>query len=310
MLAATLCAVMSTGVINAAPDSVRTRQAISLNGEWNYVMDQYDATRGLPNGDRKWGKNNRDEYSIDDAPTLHVPGDWNSQREDLKFYEGTIWYARHFNISPEQGRRYFLQFGGASYKADVFVNGKAAVSHEGSFTPFEADITESLKNGDNYIAVRVNNRREKDRIPAMSFDWFNYGGITRDVTLLSVPTRHIKDYFVQLDKHRSDIIHATITLSEKVANEIVKINIPELKIKLSLKTDDNGTAHADINVKKLVRWSPKNPKLYNVEIITDNDKVTDEIGFRNIEVRGTQVLLNGEPIVFKSFPLYKIALFK
>ena len=281
------------------------RQTISLNGEWNAVIDQYDATRSLPQGDRPWGKNDREESSIDDAPTLHVPGDWNHQREDLKYYEGTVWYGRHFTVDVSKGRRYLLKFGGVSYRATVYVNGREVARHEGSFTPFEADISGQLKNGDNYIAVRVNNRREKDAIPAMSFDWFNYGGITRDVTLEVVPQQYIRDYFIQLDKHRPDLIHAMVWLSDSVAGERVTPRIPDLKKTLTLRTDATGRATASIPVKKLVRWCPENPKLYGVELSTATDRVTDEIGFRNIEVQGTKVLLNGQPVFLKCISIHE-----
>ena len=302
MLSVLLTAI---GAIPAYADQVMSRQDISLNGDWNFVMDQYDADRGLARGDRPWGKNDREEYSIDDAPTLRVPGDWNSQREDLKFYEGTIWYGRHFNLSLESNRRYLLCFGGVSYRARVYVNGKEVVQHEGSFTQFQADVTQFLRSGDNFVAVRVNNRREKDAIPAMSFDWFNYGGITRDVTLHIVPQVYISDFFVQLDKHQPDLIHARINLSEARAGESVTLAIPELKKTLKLSTDAAGVARADIPVKRLTRWCPANPKLYRVEISTADDFVADEIGFRNIEVRGTQVLLNGEPIFLKAISIHE-----
>ncbi|MBP5515063.1 MAG: beta galactosidase jelly roll domain-containing protein [Bacteroidaceae bacterium] len=285
--------------------NAQPRQEISLNGEWNSVIDQYDTNRGLARGDRPWGKNDREEHSIDDAPMLHVPGDWNSQREELKYYEGTIWYGRHITLTPESDKRYLLRFGGVSYRARVYVNGTQVATHEGSFTEFEADVTAQLRAGDNYIAVRVNNRRERDAIPAMSFDWFNYGGITRDVTLCVVPSHYISDYFIQLDKHRADLIHARVNLSDSVAGETVNLYIPELKKSVRMTTDDTGTAYADIPVKRLVRWCPANPKLYKVRLTTSTDTVSEDIGFRNIEVRGTQVLLNGEPIFLKGINIHE-----
>lgn len=281
------------------------RQDISLNGEWNFVIDQYDTDRGLARGDRPWGKNDREEYSIDDAPTLHVPGDWNAQREDLKYYEGTIWYGRHITLTPEADKRYLLRFGGVSYRARVYVNGTQVAAHEGSFTEFEADVTAQLRTGNNFIAVRVNNRRERDAIPAMSFDWFNYGGITRDVTLRVLPDRYINDYFIQLDKHRADLIHARVSLSDSVAGETVNLFIPELKKSIRMTTDATGSACADIPVKRLVRWCPANPKLYKVQLTTAKDTVSEDIGFRNIEVRGTEVLLNGEPLFLKGINIHE-----
>jgi len=72
-------------------------------------------------------------------------------------------------------------------------------THEGGFTPFQFEITDKVKE-QNSIIVRVNNQRKKDGIPAMGFDWFNYGGITRDVTLIETPQSFIEDYFIQLKK--------------------------------------------------------------------------------------------------------------
>ena len=73
-------------------------------------------------------------------------------------------------------------------------------------------MTDLLKDGDNFLAIEVNNRRTKDAIPAMAFDWWNYGGITRDVLLVKTPRTFIEDYFIQLDKNAPDRIIARVRL--------------------------------------------------------------------------------------------------
>ena len=65
------------------------------------------------------------EYDFDKAPTIKVPGDWNSQKEKLFYYEGSLWYKKSFNIENYDGsKRYYLHFGAVNYRADVYVNGK------------------------------------------------------------------------------------------------------------------------------------------------------------------------------------------
>ena len=72
-----------------------------------------------------------------------------------------------------------------------------------------------MKEGDNFLTVEVNNRRIKDAIPALSFDWWNYGGITRDVLLVTTPQTYIEEYVVQLDKEQPDRLITKVRLSEQ-----------------------------------------------------------------------------------------------
>ena len=156
-------------------------------------------------------------------------------------------------------------------------------------------MTDLLKDRDNFLAIEVNNRRTKDAIPAMAFDWWNYGGITRDVLLVKTPRTFIEDYFIQLDKNAPDRIIARVRLSDKKAGEKVTVAIPELKINAELTTDAEGKAETVLNAKKLQRWSPEEPKLYGVTVSSSTDCVEEQIGFRNITVKGTDIYLNGKP---------------
>ena len=267
-----------------------------LNGKWNAIVDLYEYGRGREIYKNHQPQSNEQfyEYSFEGGLRLNVPGDWNSQCPELKYYEGTIWYARHFNAAPSAEYRQFLYFGAVSYRCNVYLNGELITSHEGGFTPFQVEVTDCLKDGDNFLVVEANNRRTVDAIPALVFDWWNYGGITRDVMLIKTPKTYISNYFVQLDKHQADIIHAEVTLSDRVA-ENVRIEIPELKISHECMTDEQGNLKTSFKVKKLMRWSPDSPKLYDVTISSGSDIINEEIGFRNIEVDGTKILINGKP---------------
>jgi beta-glucuronidase len=181
-------------VVAAAPSSPGAQPAMtnvygrryqSLNGKWNILIDRYDAglDRGIPQNRKPQGKTDFYEFSFDGAPRLDVPGDWNSQLPELKYYEGTVWYARHFrpqSIDQQptlsqpptlSGHRHFLYFAGVNYRCRIYLNGVEIGSHEGGFTPFQIEVTGKLLPDDNFLAVEVNNRRSADAIPALNYDW-------------------------------------------------------------------------------------------------------------------------------------------
>jgi beta-glucuronidase len=250
------------------------------------------------------GKTDFYEYKFDDAATLNVPGDWNSQQPDLKYYEGTIWYKKKFQYTKKQGKKLFLCFAGINYQCDVYLNNEKTGSHEGGFAALQLDVTDKVKNGDNSIIVRVNNQRKADNIPALDFDWWNYGGITRDVFLTETPDEYIQDYFIQLKKEIPNEIAGWIQLSNESGDQLVVVKIPELKISYNAFTNANGKAFITIPAAPVL-WSPDNPKLYTVIITTNTDSIRESIGFRNIEVKGIDILLNGKPIFLRGVNIHE-----
>lgn len=287
--------------------NVYGRDIQSLNGKWAAIPDLYDQGERMKiyENNKPTGKTDFYEYSFEGGIRLNVPGDWNSQSKELKYYEGTVWYQRTFTAKAEPGTRRFLYFAGVSTRCNIYLNGKKIISHEGSFTPFQIEVTNALKDGENLLVCEVNNNRRVDAIPAMSYDWWNYGGITRDVMLVTVPTQYIADYFVRLEKGKKDVIALSVSLSEAVAGKKVTVKIPELKVNCEMTTDAQGKAEASVKVRSLQRWSPESPKLYNIEIASPDDKVTESIGFRNIDTRGTKVFLNDKEIFLRSISFHE-----
>lgn len=281
------------------------REQTSLDGEWHAIIDQYEVGMNRPLFlDRKpQGKAEFIEASWEGGLTLQVPGDWNHQSPELSRYEGTVWYARHFDFSPTPGKRHILYFAGVSIRCEVWLNGKKVAEHEGSFTPFQADVTDVLCNGDNFLSVRVNNSRRADAIPAMSFDWWNYGGITREVMLLSVPQTHIQDYFVRLVPGTRDRI--AIDAQVSAPGQKLTFTIPALKVKATFEADSEGHVKGEVRAKKLKLWAPLKPVLYGVTLSYGEDTVTEEIGFREISVRGTKILVNGQETFLKSISFHE-----
>lgn len=305
-----LVSLLMAPVASFAADLIQNvygRDIQSLNGKWAAIPDLYDqgGRMKIYENNKPTGKTDFYEYSFEGGMRLNVPGDWNSQSPEMKYYEGTVWYQRTFTAKAEPGTRRFLYFAGVSTRCNIYLNGKKIISHEGSFTPFQIEVTDALKDGENLLVCEVNNNRRVDAIPAMSYDWWNYGGITRDVMLVTVPTQYIADYFVRLEKGKKDVIALSVSLSEAVAGKKITVKIPELKVNCEMTTDALGKAEASVKVRSLQRWSPESPKLYNIEIASPDDKVTESIGFRNIDTRGTKVFLNDKEIFLRSISFHE-----
>ena len=300
--------------------NVLARETVSLNGAWNYIIDvqeegYYDYRMNPTNsGFFRNAKPQRPEdlieYDFDKAPTMQVPGDWNTQDERLFFYEGTVWLKRSFDYHQQAGRHTLLYFGAVNYDAHVYVNGKKAGHHVGGFTPFNYDVTEMLRDGENTVIVKVDNKRHAEDVPTQIFDWWNYGGITRDVLLVSVEPTYLENYKLYLDKkpslkkNVSEIVFSA-KLNKAEAGKTIALRIPELKIEQQLATDNSGKASAVLQVKNLQRWSPDSPKRYRVELSTGSQTIVDSIGFRTISTRGKRILLNGQPIFLKGISIHE-----
>ena len=300
--------------------NVQAYESLSLNGEWNYIVDvQEEGYYDYRMNPTRWGffQNAKPqkpedliEYDFDKSPTMHIPGDWNTQDERLFFYEGTVWFKRSFQAVPMEDYRTLLYFGAVNYDSRVWVNGKEAGHHIGGFTPFNYDITDLLKEGENTVIVKVDNKRHAEDVPTQIFDWWNYGGITRDVRLVKVPTVYLEDYSLELSR-KEEGKRKEMTFSAKLnkteAGHSVTLSIPELKIKKTFTTDATGHVQCSIfsvQSKTLQLWSPENPKLYRVDISLDTSTFSDEIGFRTIETRDKQILLNGKPIFLKGISIH------
>lgn len=294
--------------------NIPNRNIISLTGDWSVIIDPYEngyydyRYQENPNGYFKnakpKSKSDLLEYDFDSSDKLKVPGDWNTQRKDLFFYEGTIWYKKSFEYYPRPEKRVFLYFGVVNYDAKVYVNGEKVGDHMGGFTAFNFEITSLLKNGNNFIVVKVDNKRLREGVPTLNTDWWNYGGITRDVNIVELPKTFIQDYFIQLDPKSENKVKGWIKLNGEQLNQRVRLIINEAGIEKEINTNENGTCEFSFNA-ELLPWFPESPKLYDVVIQTETDTIIDQIGFRKIEVRGIDILLNGKPVFLKGISIHE-----
>jgi beta-glucuronidase len=294
------------------------REGESLNGRWNFAADWYDTCRRA-----RWFKDIQTNAAGDPQPVdwdwegwerITVPSCWNMEKPELRYFEGTGVYTRTFRYVPKAAEeRLILRFEGAAYNTCVFVNGIFAGAHDGASTPFNVDITGMVKL-ENRIVVTADARRSPLRVPMDNSDWFFYGGVYRDVFLYRLPRVYIKDWFARLAKDGGiDADVYTSDIGGSGNNGAVRLEIPELGIKAEEVLQD-GRAVFHIAAKP-ERWSPENPRLYDVTIsITSSgadgktgsvDRIEDRIGFRDIAVRGAEIFLNGKKIFLKGVSVHE-----
>jgi beta-glucuronidase len=319
-LALSLPLLAARGAAQVAPliANINARQTTSLDGQWQAIVDPYDVGaldyRAQPlKNNNAFYKNHKPqseselvEYDFDTSGQLHVPGDWNTQRDSLLFYEGSVWYMRSFDYAKSPKNRVFLHFGACNYLAAVYLNGEELGDHEGGFTPFDFEITDRVRAHGNFLVLRINNTRGRDQVPTVNTDWWNYGGITRPVALVEVPETFVQDYFVQLEKGSTHQITGWLQLNGKQLQQNATIRIPEAGLSKTFQTDSRGRAEFSFSA-DLTLWSPENPKLYSVEIAGETDQVIERIGFRSIEVRGTDILLNGKSVFLRGISIHEEA---
>lgn len=304
--------------------NVYNRNSISLNGQWNYIVDPYetgfynyrsepyDKSRNPGNGAyftnaKPKNKTELIEYDFEKSDKINVPGDWNTQKEKLFYYEGTVWYKKSFDYTKQKNNnRIFLYFDAVNYQADVYLNGKKLGIHIGGFTPFNFEVTDLIKEKENFLIVKVDNKRKREGVPTLNTDWWNYGGITRDVRLIETPQTFIQDYLIQLDPDTNNILKGFVKLNGELVNcRDIKIIIPELNIEKNVVTNCRGMAEVQLISDDIKYWATANPHLYKVILKSDEEEVLDYIGFRSIKTDGTNILLNNEKIFLKGICIHE-----
>ncbi len=278
--------------------SDRTQQ--SLDGPWHFAIDQYDTCMRA----RWFIERDHDaegfrlpvDFSFDEWETVPVPSCWNVLKPEWFWYEGSAVYFREVDFLPGPvGERQFLHFEGANYATYVFLNGEYVGWHRGGSTPFSFEVTGRLREH-NRLLVVVRDTRRPDQLPMDDTDWFNYGGLHRGVSIVRLPTTFIRDVFVAL-RPGSDfgIIDVRVEVDGEAASAVVEI--PELGLRQGIALND-GVGVVSLTARPEL-WGPGHPKRYDVRVSAADDTWSDLIGFREIRVDGTDILLNGQPIMLK-----------
>ncbi|MBA3438553.1 MAG: hypothetical protein H0T92_01620, partial [Pyrinomonadaceae bacterium] len=240
---------------------------------------------------------------------------WNAQFEDLRDYMGVAWYRTKFDTSQlKGGGRALLRFGAVDYFSEVYVNGKRVGEHEGGYTPFVFDVTDSVKPDANELLVRVvdppmDDKEGARRFPDMLYkeiphgkqNWYvQTGGIWQPVTLEIKPSLYVKQ--VHVTPHLSGKVSVEVQLGGRAIQDPspIQVTVRDPNGKEEFRTGGGGitvmtrTFEGRVGLPKL--WNLNSPALYTVEVkVNEDDTYTDRFGFRSFEARDGKFYLNGEP---------------
>ena len=289
---------------------IDNREYLSLNGQWKYIVDPMN--NGLPEtsffGGFPENKTQKDgyeliEYNFDQADVINVPGAWNEQKDELFFYQGSIWLFKKFNFNIDPNKLNHLYIGASNFSTKIFLNGERVGQFNSGYTAFNFDISDYLINGENVLLVQINANLSENSVPTKKTDWWPYGGLVGDVLIVNTPKIFIENAYVQI----SDLQKKQLNFRAKLnlnKNMNIKLIIDELNLQRSFTTNKNGEIDESIKFKNIDLWSPDNPKLYNVTVKIEGDEIVDQIGFREIKTKGKQIFLNGSPIKFKGISMH------
>jgi beta-glucuronidase len=286
------------------------RNMLELSGIWDFQIDP----EGI--GEAKgWTK------ELPDPRPMAVPGSWNEQYADLYNYLDLAWYVKETYIPNQwQGQRIFIRLGSANYFGTVYVNGQKVGEHEGGYLPFALEITDLVNwNAANVIAISVENRLEPTRVPSgnmgggmeaasimngypsTTFDFYPFAGLHRPIVLLSLPQDAIEDITVKTGFSGTEGTVWVEVLANGPDGKGQAVLTGENGVYSGDLVFQDGKASVEITVPDVHLWSDKDPYLYELTVTTESDKYAMPVGIRTVEVKGKQILLNGEPVELKGF---------
>lgn len=284
----------------------RSRKKESLNGLWHYAVDQYDTCiRQHWFAERYTDQNGFTmpvDYSFDEWPTMQLPCCWNTQSEKFELYDGSMVFTRKFRYEAKGQEKVLLKIGAANYICRVFLNQEYVGMHRGGSTPAYFDVT-GLLQAENRIILQADSTRRPEQVPTENTDWFNYGGVYRDIELIRLPETYIKRFQIALVSDGAfNKIKVRVRMSGPV-NAAAQLRIDELGICAEIPVTE-GAGEAVLEAHPVL-WCPENPKLYAVRLTCAGDEVEDEVGFREIRVQGHDILLNGKSIFLRGISAHE-----
>jgi len=298
----------------SAPDNligwIDSRTITNLNGEWSYIIDPMN--NGLPESSffggfpkNKIQKTGMEliEYNFETAEKMQIPGAWNAANEKLFFYRGSVWLYKKFEYLPKEDVLAHLYIEGSNFTTKVFINGSIVGEFKGGYVPFNFNISKFLKEGENILLVQTDNTLDKSSVPTQKTDWWPWGGIVGDVYIVETPKQFIRNAYLQLNPDNFSQALLQVQMNEKLLGHKVTLEIPELQFKDEFKTNSLGRIVETIKITPQL-WSPSNPKLYEVIIASEDEKISDEIGFRSIKTQGQKIYLNNSEIQFKGIAMH------
>ncbi len=301
---------------------MQPRQTIYLSGTWHFAVDQDPEYHRSLDYSR--------ETDLRHWERVPVPGCWNRYAERYDLFEGVAWLVREFDVAEvPAGAVARLHFGGVNYLADAYLNGRHVGSHEGGYTAFALDVSEALRPGRNRLAVRVDNRHLRTRLPAV-LGWYHYGGIHRDVALVLTPGPQLISVVVAAEPAgspvsgagqtgrkgqtsptgeepptapcaASGVVRVAATPGEGPLRVVARVVGPTGEALWEGCAEGTGPWALPLDLENAQPWAPASPVLYRCEVeLCAADRALDvqsvAFGVRSVEARAQQILLNGEPL--------------
>jgi beta-glucuronidase len=302
--------VPSKGQPMLRPQDSTTRERKSLNGLWAFRLDGDGVGR-----DAGWFRS-----ELTESREMPVPASFNDVVADpeVRQFFGDLWYQTRVRVPRGwDGERIVLHLESATHRATVWVDDVEVMSHEGGYTPFEADITEHAVAGQQVrVTVVVNNTLSFSSIPPgliedteagkrqrYFHDFFNYAGIHRNVWLYSTPPAFVDDVTVVtgLDGATGTVDY-TVVVGGAAGHQVEAI----LRSADGTEVARGSGGTATLRVDGVHPWGPGDGYLYDLEVTLTLDGETidsyhQSVGVRTVTVEGTQFLINGKPFYFKGF---------
>ena len=284
------------------PQDGPTRERKSLNGLWRFRLDP--AGEGREQG---WWRT-----PLAEAREMPVPASYNDIPVDPAVHDhvGDAWYQTVVRVPRGwDGQRVVLRFDAATHRAVVWVDDVEVARHEGGYTPFEADVTEHVRPGEELrVTVVVDNRLTWRSLPpgivengrqTYFHDFFNYAGLHRSVWLYSTPPAHVRDVTVVTGLDGGT---GTVDYRVEADGDVRAVLLDAAGLEVARADGVEGV----LTVDDVHPWRPGEGYLYDLRVeLVDGGEVVDSytlpVGIRTVEVRGTQFLINGEPFHFTGF---------
>jgi len=280
------------------PQFVR-REWLNLNGQWEFAFD--DADQGMQNG---W----QDGRTLDKIIVVPFPYQCELSGINDKGIHEVVWYARSFELAPEwRGQDLLLHFGAVDYRTTLWINGQEVGHNQGGHIPFWFDIAPYVRDGENRITLRVEDRQDpeqprgKQAVSGVPNEIFYYcsTGIWQTVWLEPAPPLRIQELkitpFAEKDCFELSIYLHAPSGPWRLEAEILIGDV------ILVQAEENINAAAGrltLEIPYAKHWSPESPFLYDLRVrLFDDDQLLDEIesyaGLRSVELRQGALYLNG-----------------
>ncbi|MGN0158628.1 MAG: beta-glucuronidase [Brotaphodocola sp.] len=297
------------------PVLTESRGLMDLSGIWDFKLDD---GKGF---EEAWYK-----APLKAPMTMAVPSSYNDLKEgeDFREHYGWVFYQRTIAVpNYMKSQRIVLRMAAVTHICKIYLNDALICEHKGGFLPFEVEINDYLKDGENLLTIAVDNRIDHSTLPVGSengsgllgtnlmpsktgkkrncpnFDFFNYCGITRPVKIYTTPKSYIADVSLTSEVDgTTGFVNYEIETAGAESDAEVRVEFRDREGNLVA----SGTgASGTLTIERVNLWQPLKAYLYEVTVSYGEDVYHMTYGVRTVKVEGGIFLINGQPFYFKGY---------